>query len=101
MNNEGMILEKLILNIVFKYRCQCLCFVVVLYFILLLFFMRSLSFDNILGSLIFLYLLVSSIWNDSFVLLGEIHEDSPSGEIIGRGILIFTFLVVMIYLMTS
>lgn len=89
-------MEKIILKIMFKYKWYSTIFCMVLYFVLVGFYLRPISLINFFGSLIFLLLLILSLWNISFLMLNSINENSSFGEILGRGILIISYFIVLI-----
>ncbi|KAF1024599.1 MAG: hypothetical protein GAK29_02447 [Acinetobacter bereziniae] len=94
-------MRKFILNIMFKYKWYTTIFCILVYLFLAFVFLDPLTISNILGSLLFLLLLLSSIWNVSFLLLDSVDENSSSNEIAGRAIIIFTYFLSLIYLMVS
>jgi hypothetical protein len=89
-------MKNLILNLMFKYKWHTTIFFIVVYIILIVFYLNPITFDNVFGSFIFLLLLISSLWNVSFLLLNSIDENSTFNEIIGRGILIFVYFIGLI-----
>jgi hypothetical protein len=92
-------MENFILKLMFKYKWHSTIFCILMYIVLVFLYLEPITLSNILGSFIFLLLLILSIWNVSFLLLDSIDENSTSNEIIGRGIIIFSYFFVLIFVM--
>ncbi len=92
-------MDKIILNLMFKYKSLVTFSFVFIYFVLLIFCLSPITLSNILGSFIFLLLLIASVWNVSFIMLDSINESSQFSKILGRGILIFSYFITMVLVM--
>lgn len=79
-------MEKFILKLMFKYKWYSTIFFILTYIVLVFLYLKPITFSNILGSFVFLLLLILSIWNVLFLLLDSIDENSTRNEIIGRGL---------------
>lgn len=92
-------MRKFTINLLFLYKWHATILCIFIYLFLVIFFLRPINFNNLLGSLIFLGLLLSSIWNVSFLMLDSIKKDSPDLVVLGRFVLIVGYFFIMIYVM--